>query len=175
MDKTIAAHIEHLTIKIALYDPEHGNRKEAPESEFEQTKRVLRADGHYRCAVCGTTENLQVHHFLCEWSEWEDADPELIWRWAQVFDIYGYARKLGRAPIESPDDIRNMMVLCQPHHTGVDHADGGTGIGVHYVVTPVFMAQLIYKADRDPVPQRGETEAQAIARIKASIQHQGDV
>ena len=49
-----------------IITPEHAERTEP--AEFRRSKERLKADGHDKCWVCGTTENLQVHHFGCEWS-----------------------------------------------------------------------------------------------------------
>ena len=44
-------------------------RAELPESaEFRHAKERFKADGRYKCRVCGVIENLQVHHFGAKWS-----------------------------------------------------------------------------------------------------------
>lgn len=37
-------------------------------------------------------------------------------------------------PVESPDDIRNLLVLCETHHRGVD-------TGVHKLTFPIWLPQ----------------------------------
>ena len=160
-------HAEHLTLHVSLIDPDHGARNEAPQSAFEAAKRRLKDDGHYQCYVPGcSATDLQVHHFLCEWSEANDADFVKVKALAERFDPYGYGKLYAHRPIESPDDIRNMMVLCQAHHTGVNHITN-TGIGIHYTSAPAFFAQLCALDGANPVPQKGETEEQALTRVRA--------
>ena len=170
----VAAHLEHLTLHVAIVDPDHGARSEAPQSAFEAAKRRLKDDGHYHCYVPGCeAADLQVHHFLCEWSEANDADMVKVKAMAERFDPYGYGKLLAHRPIENPDDIRNMLVLCQGHHTGVNH-DTQTGIGIHYTTAPAFFAQLCALDGADPIPQRGETEAQALNRVEAHERHNAE-
>jgi hypothetical protein len=64
----------------------------------------------------------------------------------------------------SPDDVRNMLVLCQEHHTGVDHENSGTGI--HQITFPVWLIQKLAKTGIDAVPQSGETLEQAEQTLK---------
>lgn len=42
-------------------------------------------------------------------------------------------------PIESPDDIRNLVVLCETHHRGVNK-------GVHDLTMPIWFPQRAVKA-----------------------------
>lgn len=164
---TTKEHVEHLTLHVSIVDPDHGARNEAPQSAFEAAKRRLKDDGHFQCYVSGCqATNLQVHHFLCEWSEANDADMVKVKALSERFDPYGYGKLLAHRPIESPDDIRNMLVLCQSHHTGVNHATN-TGIGIHYQPAPAFFAQLVALDGANPVPQQGETEDQALKRVKS--------
>jgi len=82
-----------------------------------------------------------------------------------AFDPYGYSKAMSDQPITSVDDVRNMLVLCQAHHTGVDHKDGGGGTGIHALTFSSWIAQAVCKIS--PVPRKGETFAQAKARVKA--------
>ena len=61
-------------------------------------------------------------------------------------------------PMTSPDDPRNLIPLCQHHHTGVDHTDGGSGTGIHELTYPVFLIQRLCKDGVDPVPQDESAE-----------------
>ncbi|WP_394297931.1 hypothetical protein [Gordoniibacillus kamchatkensis] len=56
---------------------------------------------------------------------------------------------------------------CQEHHTGVDHEDGGSAEGIHYLPFPEWIMQKLAIPGANPVPQKGETFEQAIERVKA--------
>lgn len=160
----VAEHAQTRTLREVVITPDHAQRTESP--EFRAAKERLRADGHYRCWVCGATDNLQVHHFGIEWSLAGVADWTEVKAFCEEWDPYGYGRLLRNQPITSADDVRNMLVLCQEHHTGVDHADNDSGTGIHSLTFPVWVVQKLARAGADPVPQVGETEAQAEANVK---------
>lgn len=153
----VAEHITTRTLHEAVITPDHVRRTES--AEFRDSKKRLRADGHYRCWVCGTTESLQVHHFAIEWSLANIADWDKVKAFCEEWDPYGYGRLLRNVPFASADDVRNMLVLCQEHHTGVDHSDGGSGTGIHEITMPVWMAQKVCKGD--VVPHADETLEEA--------------
>ena len=132
--------------------------------EFRKAKERLKADGHFVCWVCGTTEGLQLHHYGAEWSLAAVTKFDALKEYCETFDAYGYGRLLRNQPITTVDDIRNMMWLCQSHHTGVDHADGGSGTGIHEITFPAWVAQKL--CDADVIPQAGETQEQAMENVK---------
>lgn len=138
--------IRHLT-EIVI-DPAHAKRTESP--LFRKSKAKLKADGHYQCWVCGSKKDLQVHHFGCEWSlvSWVDFDK--LKALLQMFDVYGYSALYRQLPLTSVDDIRNMLVLCQTHHTG--GMTDGVANGIHQITFPVWIMQKIAKDGEDPVP-----------------------
>lgn len=160
-----AEHAENRVLHDFAVDPDHADRSDSP--EFNASKKRLSEDGHYKCYVCGSDQNIQIHHYHCEWMFANVADWDKVKVAAEAFDIYGYGRLLKNKPITSPDDIRVMMALCQAHHTGVDHQDGGGGTGIHEVSHPTWNAQKIALDGADPVPQPGETFAAALARIQS--------
>lgn len=63
---TVQSHIITRHLTEVVITPEHADRTESV--EFRHSKARLKADGHFKCYVCGSTEHLQVHHFGCEWS-----------------------------------------------------------------------------------------------------------
>lgn len=163
-DKNIVvAHFESRTLKDYVIDPDHYGRTES--SEFEQAKKRLREDGHYLCYICGTTENLQVHHRGLEYMFSNIGDMAKVKEFVEEWDVYGYGRLLKNRPIESKDDIRNQMVLCQKHHTGVDHENDGTGTGIHNMTFSSWIIQKLCLEGANPVPQAGETGEQALKRV----------
>lgn len=162
-------HVEHRTIHDFAIDPDHAQRIES--AEFREAKKRLHEDGHMRCYVCGVESNLQVHHRACEYMFAGVVDYAKLKEFVEEWDIYGYGKLLRHKPIASPDDVRNQMVLCQAHHTGVDHEDGGGGTGIHYLSFPSWIMQKLALPGASPVPTQGETFAQAIARIKRRERH----
>lgn len=160
VDKHVLTH----TLKEVVITPSHASRTES--AEFRQTKKRLQDDGHYKCWVCDSTDNLQVHHFVLEWSLESIGDFDKVKEVCETFDIYGYGRLLRNVLITSVDDIRQMMVLCQRHHTGVDHENGGSGTGIHEMSMPVWMIQKVAKDGVDAVPQSGETLQQAESTVE---------
>lgn len=158
-------HDEHRALTDIVVDPDHEARTES--AEFRAAKKRLKEDGHYKCYICGTTEGLQVHHRACEYMFENIVDFDKLKEFVEEWDIYGYGRLLKAKPITSADDIRNQMVLCQEHHTGVDKNDGGGATGIHYLPFPEWIIQKLALDGANPVPQKGETIAQAETRVKA--------
>ena len=52
------------------------------------------------------------------------------------FNIYGDAALLGDKPVASPDDLRNLLVLCVACHRGA-------GLGILQVQVPFWFADLV--------------------------------
>ncbi|PWI57891.1 hypothetical protein BM613_06685 [Sulfoacidibacillus thermotolerans] len=147
--------------------PEHAKRTET--EEFRKSKERLQEDGHYRCWVCGTTERLQVHHYGIEWSLAHLADWNKVKAFCEEWDPYGYGHLLRNIPLKSPDDIRNLLVLCEPHHIGIDHRDEESGIGIHELTFPIFLIQKLSIKGIDAVPQSEETLQHAEETIKKEL------
>ncbi|MFC4526401.1 hypothetical protein ISN76_12985 [Dyella halodurans] len=152
-----AEHVESRTLKDFVVDPDHDQRTESP--EFRHTKKRLHDDGHMQCWVCGSLDKLQVHHLFCEYMFANVVDYDNLKAMAEEWDVYGYGRLLKKQPVLTPDDIRNMMVLCQTHHTGVSR-------GIHDITFPTWISQKMALKGACPVPMLGETFDQAMARIK---------
>ncbi|HDR9163605.1 TPA: hypothetical protein QDB28_004009 [Burkholderia vietnamiensis] len=144
--------------------PDHEKRTES--ALFRKNKRTLVRQLGLGCWICGRKESPEVHH-LHEWSVWGALDPEKVLDTLHVFDPYGYTHNMGDMPIESPDDIRNLLVLCGEceidgvpvpggHHRGID-------AGVHDVTFPTWVAQ---RAVKD-----GMSITKAIQHVKAVDHH----
>jgi hypothetical protein len=159
------AHIESRIIHDIVIDPEHADRTESP--TFRKAKERLKQDGHYKCWVCGIDKNLQVHHFAAEYMHMRIADLSKVKDFVETFDVYGYGRLLNHQPLTSIEDVRCMMVLCQTHHTGVDHDNGGSGTGIHDTTFPTFLIQKLAKDGMNPVPQPGESANDTLKEIEA--------
>lgn len=155
---TVNAHIMTRHLTEVVITPEHADRKES--EEFSHAKARLKADGHYHCWVCGATENLQVHHFGLEWSLNNIADFDKLKEFCEEWDPYGYGRLLRNQPITTADDVRNMLVLCQEHHTG--GSKDGAANGIHEITFPVWVSQKLAKQGEEPVPQDGESPEEVL-------------
>jgi len=168
MSYDISTHVVKRTISEVVITPDHGDTRDT--AEMRKSKKRLREDGHYKCLVCGGTDDLQVHHHGCEYSLEGICDFELLKEYCETHDIYGYGKLMKNIPITSIDDIRNCMVLDQKHHTGVDHATGGTGTGIHQMTGPIFNIQMIAKKGYMPIPQDG----QSIADVQEALKDAGN-
>lgn len=161
----VKEHVIERTIHETFVDPDHVSRHES--EEFRKSKERLKEDGHYQCWVCGTKEDLQCHHFGSEWMFANLVDFEKLKVFVEEWDPYGYGRLLKNKPITTVDDVRNMLYLCQGHHTGVDHKDGRAGTGIHEIPFPEWIMQKLALPGANPVPQKGETVEQAMKRVEA--------
>ena len=168
----VAEHIEIINLKDIVITPAHSDRTASP--EFERSVSRLKADGHYVCWVTGLKDgdkypdgeivNLQVHHLGCEWSLQGFVDYDKLKTFLETFDVYGYGRLMKNIPLTSVDDVRNMMVIGQRHHTGVNKT-ANNATGIHELVFPMWIIQAMAKQNEDPVPQGGETIEIAEQRI----------
>ena len=147
-EKIVQQHkmVRHLTEVVIT--PDHVKRKES--QMFRHSKKRLREDGHYHCYVCNGTEDLQVHHYGGEWSLENVTDMVKLKTFLEEWDVYGYGKLLKNKPITSVDDIRNMMVLCQEHHTG-GTADGSAN-GIHNITFPAWISQKLVQNGKETVP-----------------------
>jgi hypothetical protein len=164
MMKQVAEHVQSHTLHEIVITPDHVKRAES--AEFRASKERLKVDGHYECWVCGTKEHLQLHHHGAEWSLEGIVDFGKLKAYCEEFDPYGYGKLMCNLPMTTVDDPRNLLWLCQMHHTGIDHADGGSGTGIHELSYPVFLIQKI--GIIEAVPQSGETIDQTVQDVKAN-------
>lgn len=162
-------HIESKTIHDVAIDPDHANRTES--ETFRKAKERLKQDGHYKCWICGTDKDIQIHHFVAEYMFENIADLDKAKEVAETFDIYGYGKLLKNQPLESIEDVRCLMALCQTHHTGVDHQDGNSGTGIHSLTFPSWIIQRVAKDGANPIPQPRETIEQAKSEVASHESH----
>jgi hypothetical protein len=137
------------TLHELLVLPERDEREETP--EFRQTKKTLREDGHWKCFICGCEDNLEVHHFGCEYSLRDNCNFDKLKIFCEIFDPYGYGEKLKDTTMTSVDDVRNALMLCRNHHLSSD--GDGVANGIHNLSFPVWIAQLVC---HDVVPNNTE-------------------
>lgn len=141
MNAVTQDHLQARTFHEEVTFPGHEQRKES--AEFARNKRLLVKQLDVGCWICGSRDAREVHH-LHEWSLWPALDPAKVLDTLHVFDPYGYTHKMGEQPIDSPDDIRNLVVLCGVHTVdGVTIPGGhhrGVNLGVHDLTMPTWLA-----------------------------------
>lgn len=154
-------HEEAHTVHEVVEFPGHEARTES--SEFRKNKRILVKQLDLPCWICGSRDAREVHH-LHEWSLWPALDPEKVLDTLHVFDPYGYTHKMGEQPIESPDDIRNLLVLCGHHEiNGVPVPGGhhrGVDLGVHDLTMPTWLALKSVKPGIEITKAIGHAQAE---------------
>lgn len=131
----VKAHLIRKTIHEVFADPEHGRRTETP--EYRHNRHILIERLDLPCIICGSREDRQTHHQF-EWMFWKSLDPRKMLRLLRVFDPYGFAHHMGEKPVESVDDIRNLVVVCEKHHIR-------KGTGVHETTFSPWWAQAAAK------------------------------
>lgn len=139
-------HVQKHTVTEFVIYQDHEKRTES--SEFRKNKRTLVRQLGLGCWICRSKESPEVHH-IHEWALWPSLDPDLVLDTLHVFDPYGFAHQLGEKPIESPDDIRNLLVLCgHCEIDGVQVPGGhhrGKDAGVHELTFAIWVARRAVK------------------------------
>lgn len=136
-----AAHECVESLRCDVEYPEHVQRTCSP--EFATNRHRLINQMGLACfnPSCGSRAELEAHHHVIEWSEWDSADPAKVLKVMHRFDPYGFAAdaaKNGDPLPTSPDDIRNLIVLCASCHRGA-------GLGIHLVPLPFWFANAVRK------------------------------
>lgn len=147
----VPGHELDITVRVPEWVPTHAERTES--ETFARNRERLLADGHGYCWGCwlggvDTREGLQLHHLVVEWATGNEANPAAALRVAKWLDPYGYAAEMGDAAWTDADDVRGLLFLCQPCHTGspgVSHPQKAHWIsgGLHYAPLPVWLADRI--------------------------------
>lgn len=133
-------------------DPAHAERTESP--EFRAAKGRLLQDGHHQCWICGTTQQIQIHHYGAEWMFAPVVDFAKLQAFLLEWDVYGYSRLLQHQPLTSVDDVRNCMALCREHHLS-GPADGAAN-GIHDISFPAWISQKWVRAGAETVPEEAD-------------------
>ncbi len=144
----LLAHFKKGTFEEQYWIPAHNKRRES--NEFKKNKKFVRDECGAPCWICGKSKDLEVHHVF-EWSFWNVLDPKKVTKILKAIEFYDekYISKAKldsaklRAKIEylennelivdSPDDIRNLVVLCREHHR-LKYS------GVHTISFPIWLA-----------------------------------
>ncbi len=123
------------TITEYIELPARAVRVDSP--EFVRNKHMLVKRLDVPCWICGSREAREVHH-LHEHAMAPSLDFERVADTLMTFDPYGYSHQLVGKPVESMDDIRNLIVLCEEHHRG-------PGTGAHGATFDLWLAQRAAK------------------------------
>lgn len=147
MNDQSGTHDEKHSITEYIAYPDHEKRTESP--EFVKNKRILVKQLDLPCFICGNRDSREVHH-IHEWALWGALDHEKVLDTLHIFDPYGFTHQKGDQPILSPDDIRNLLVLCgHCEVNGTDVPGGhhrGVSTGIHEMTFPIWIAQRAVKA-----------------------------
>ena len=116
--------------------------KERSESEAFRHNKALLVAQHPGCwlhtDVCDPKAPIEAHHIV-EWSEQPKVDFVRLKATLMAFDPYGYSLRLAATPIETIDDIRNLVLFCDRCHRGV-------GLGAHHLTWPTLFARKARRA-----------------------------
>ena len=129
------SHLENKTLTEHIEYPGHEPRTTS--SMFRTNRHILIERLGLGCWVCGSKQNLEAHHWF-EWSLWPKLDPAKVLLVLRMIDFYGFAHHKADQPVESPDDIRNLVVLCEAHHRQPE-------MGIHCLEFPIWLPQRAVK------------------------------
>ena len=134
----IQAHIQTVTIHIAEHYPSHEPRTEDPHYKYFNAARKRLADlGKLVCWICGTTEQVELHHSMVEFALSNGVDIQKFETLYPEFGITTDEQFLWWVEGEG-----NLTPLCKLHHTGI--------LGVHVLPYPVWEPQRFWKHELQP-------------------------
>jgi hypothetical protein len=131
MNKPLNEHEQKLTVSIDVFVPDHPDRSESPIFRHAR-KQLIEDNPNACCEVCGTTENLELHHAIIEWCDSNAVDWGKVRAEHPDFDWATFDESKPELFIDSAYNAR--QVLCKKHHTGRDH-------GIHYLPYPIWQMQ----------------------------------
>lgn len=118
-------HQFHESLHEDYFVPPHPPRTES--RGFAALKRKWRKEGKMICEVCGTTENIELHHRIVEWAWHTVADQEKVAKeWPQV---KGMSRQEFLDWLDHGEEA--IVPLCALHHR---HRE----VGIHETAAPSF-------------------------------------
>jgi hypothetical protein len=175
----IHEHLERQTLIQEYWVPAHDERRES--ALFRKNKNFLRDQVGLPCWICrkgkADGEVLEVHHVF-EWALWNAMTPERVTRILDALEFYedGYVACAGdrkpeleralaevaKAPVKRPDDIRNLVVLCQRHHRS-------RFTGVHMISFPIWIALAAVDPKQPLVREQVVAVANQLRRIDEAV------
>ncbi len=139
MSNVVAAHDRTRRITLIERYPAHEPRENDPHyTLFNAARRRMRAAGLLRCAVCGATSNIELHHTHVEFAVQNAVDIERLNELLGLhLDDEGF-----KSWIEGPG---NLEPLCVKHHRTI--------FGVHNLPEPDWNAIRIQREDLPPLAE----------------------
>jgi hypothetical protein len=132
----VLAHQARQTLHFVWHYPDHEPRKSDPHyGDFQAAKKRLKEQGLWRCVVCGSAEQVQLHHAHVEFSLQNGVD---VGRLNEALGLHLGTDEFA-AWIDSPG---NLEPLCRTHHTGTE--------GVHQLCAPAWEALRVWRRDLPP-------------------------
>lgn len=132
----VDAHEQRLTVHILEHFPAHEPRESDPHYHlFNEVKRRMKAMGLWKCVVCGSIEDVELHHSEVEFAYANGISVE------KVNELLGLHLTEDDFVvwIESP---ANLEPLCRAHHRGL--------YAVHSLPEPVWNAVRLWKDGMEP-------------------------
>lgn len=143
----ILEHFKKGTFEEQYWLPQHNARRES--ALFKNNKKLIRDECGAPCWVCGSKQDLEVHHVF-EWAFWNVINPEKATNILNAIEFYDkdYINKANKSEklraeidkitkdkpiIDTPDDIRNLVVFCRKHHRL-------KLTGIHTITFPIWLA-----------------------------------
>jgi hypothetical protein len=123
-------------IDIDIFYPDHPPRSES--SVFVATKKHWHAAGAV-CDVCGTKDNIEIHH---KYIEWADADGvDWLGKVQPAHPNFDWKNFVPEKSEYFVDSVYNTEPLCEKHHRGpAPH-------GKHFTPEPIWNMQKYQRAD----------------------------
>lgn len=132
-------HTETVTLHLQYFFPDHTPRSDDPHYHlFNEARARMKRLGLLKCWICGTEENIEVHHSIVEFALQNGVDIEKFKHLYPEFHITN--DEDFAAFVEGPE---NLTALCHAHHTGA--------MGIHCLPAPAWNALRFWK-DTLPVP-----------------------
>lgn len=129
------AHTQCQTVHIVEFYPEHEPREDDPHYHlFNAARKRLCALGKLICWRCGSTENIQLHHSVIEFSLANGVDLSLFEADYPEFHITSDEEFL--AFVESEG---NLLPLCANCHIGKE--------AIHLLPYPLWLAGRVWRKD----------------------------
>jgi len=142
--KIVEAHYQTVNLSFKVYYPSHELRTTDPHYKLFNAarKRIVSSPNFAGCWVCGSKENIQIHHSLVEFAAANAIDLdrfEHLWPELHITDENSLL-----AALESEG---NMMALCEDHHISREH-------GIHFIPYPTWVLQRYWQKGL-PEPVKG--------------------
>lgn len=127
------AHTQTITLHITESYPAHLPREEDPHYVyFHAAHKRLKALGAMKCWICGTTENIELHHSTVEFALANGVD---ITEFETLYPEFGITTD--EQFLEWVEGEGNLLCLCLAHHRSI--------LGIHSLPYPNWLPQRFWK------------------------------